>query len=91
MEWEEPNGRPCPFPRPVPYRCWKPIELMLILLEVVEQLVMLVEKKIITLSGHYHTQISKRYRAQCFKEDAVRRTSISSEGNGWGMSGTTRR
>ena len=52
---------------------------------------MMKEKKIISLSGHYHTQISKRYRAQCSKEDAVRRTSISSEGNGWGMSGTTRR
>ena len=47
--------------------------------------------KVNFLSGPGQAQISKRYRAQCSKEDAVRKTSISSEGNGWGMSGTTRR
>ena len=90
MEWEEPDGRPRPFPSTAPYRCLMPTWLMLILLEVVGMFVMrglvkmfmMKEKKIISLSGHYQTQISKRFRAQCSKEDAVRRNLISSEGNG---------
>jgi hypothetical protein len=106
MEWEEPDGRLRPFPSPAPYRCLKPTELMLILLEVVGmfvmtglvelfmmmvgkvvmmglvELFMMKEKKIIFLSGPGQTHISKRYRAQCSKEDVVRKTSISSEGSG---------
>ena len=42
----------------------------------------LVELFMIGLSGQGQAQISKRYRAQSSKEDVVRKTSISSEGNG---------
>ena len=90
MEWEEPDGRPRPFPSTAPYRCLMPTWLMLILLEVVRmfvmrgsvELFMMKEMKMISLSGPGQTQISKRYRAQCSKADAVRRTLSSSEGNG---------
>ena len=64
MEWEEPDGRPRPFPRPVPYRCGKPTELMLILLEVVGLLVMVVEVK----------TCSSRYLAQSSLGQAVKKT-----------------
>ena len=46
------------------------------------KLFMMKEMKMISLSGQGHTQISKRYRAQCSKEDVVRKSSISSERNG---------
>ena len=48
-------------------------------------------KLIMMLSGPGQAQVSRRYRAQCSKEDVVRKTSIPSEGNGRGMSGTTGR
>ena len=47
-----------------------------------KELFMLKVKTIISLSGHYQNYNSKSYRAQCSKEDVVRRSLISSEGNG---------
>jgi hypothetical protein len=46
------------------------------------ELFMMKEMKINSLSGQGQAQISKRYRSQCSKEDVVRKTPISSEGNG---------
>ena len=46
------------------------------------KLSMMQEMKIISLSGQGQIHFSKRYRAQCSKEDAVRRILISSEGSG---------
>ena len=39
-------------------------------------------KLIMMLSGPGQAQVSRRYRAQCSKENVVRKTSISSGGNG---------
>ena len=46
------------------------------------KLFMMEEMKINFLSGQGQPQISKRYCAQCSKKHVVRKTSISSEGNG---------
>ncbi len=90
MEWEEPDGRPSLFPSLTPYTCWTYTQRRFILLEMVGllvmvglvKLVMMKEKEIISLSGPGQTHVSMRYRAQCSKEDAVRRILISSEGSG---------
>ena len=80
MEWEEPDGRPRPSPRPVPYRCKTAIELMFILLEVVGLLVMVVEVVEVKTC-------SPRYLAQSSLGQAVKKTLSVSRGRGTNMSG----
>ena len=46
------------------------------------ELFMMMGIKVNFVSGPGQAQISKRYRAQCFEEDVVRKISLSSEGNG---------
>ena len=91
------NGGACGEPRPslrmLPCNIWSTTKLLLManrsmgevwmfVMMALVKLFMMEEMKINYLGGQSQTQISKRYRAQCSKEDVVRKTSISSEGSG---------